>query len=33
VLKLTLNASSYDWQFVAAGSGTVLDSGSGACVP
>jgi len=33
VLKLTLHASSYDWQFVASGSGSVLDSGSGTCVP
>lgn len=33
VLKLTLNAGSYDWQFIAAGSGAVRDSGSAACVP
>ena len=31
VLKLTLNPSSYDWQFVTAPGGTVADSGSGSC--
>lgn len=32
ILKLTLHATSYDWQFVST-SGTVLDSGSDNCVP
>jgi hypothetical protein len=32
VLKLTLNASSYDFQFISS-AGQVLDSGSGSCVP
>ena len=30
-LKLTLNADRYDWQFVATGSSTFQDSGSGRC--
>jgi hypothetical protein len=33
VLKLTLHASSYDWEFVPAGTGTFTDSGSDDCVP
>ena len=33
VLKLTLNANSYDWQFIASGSSAVLDSGTASCVP
>jgi hypothetical protein len=31
VLKLTLRAGGYDWQFVPAGGATFTDSGSGAC--
>ncbi len=31
VVKLTLHASSYDWQFLPAGSATFTDSGSGVC--
>lgn len=31
VLKLTLHATSYDWQFVPEGSGTFTDSGSRSC--
>ncbi len=31
VLKLTLHASGYDWQFVHESSGTFADSGSGSC--
>ena len=31
VLKLTLSAGSYTWEFVPAGSGTFRDSGSGTC--
>ena len=31
VLKLTLNPDGYDWQFVAAGTDTFTDSGSGVC--
>src|SRR5687767_2353411 len=31
VLKLTLNPDSYDWQFMAAGTDTFTDSGSGTC--
>ena len=33
VLKLTLHASSYDWQFLPAGGGTFTDSGTTACHP
>jgi hypothetical protein len=33
VLKLTLRANSYDWQFVGLGNLGVLDSGSGPCHP
>ena len=32
VLKLTLHATSYDWQFVPAGTGTFTDTGTGTCV-
>jgi hypothetical protein len=32
VLKLTLHATSYDWQFVPVAGGTFTDSGSGTCV-
>src|SRR5581483_6642895 len=31
VLKLTLHATSYDWQFVPDASGTFTDAGSGTC--
>ena len=31
VLKLTLNAASYDWQFVPVAGASLNDSGSGAC--
>ena len=31
VLKLTLSAAGYAWQFVPAGSGTFTDSGTGTC--
>jgi hypothetical protein len=31
VLKLTLHADSYDWQFVPAAGYTFTDSGSGTC--
>jgi len=31
VLKLTLSAGSYTWEFIPAGSGTFRDSGSGSC--
>ena len=31
VLRLTLHAASYDWQFLPAGDGTYTDSGSAAC--
>jgi acid phosphatase type 7 len=31
VLKLTLHATSYDWQFVPVAGGTFTDSGTGAC--
>jgi hypothetical protein len=31
VLKLTLNAGSYDWQFVPVAGATFTDSGSGTC--
>jgi len=31
VLKLTLHASSYDWQFVPVAGQTFTDSGSGSC--
>ncbi|HEY7480992.1 MAG TPA: Ig-like domain-containing protein [Gemmatimonadales bacterium] len=31
VLKLTLGATSYSWQFLAAGGGTYTDSGTGQC--
>ena len=31
VLKLTLSAGSYTWEFVPAGAGTFRDSGSGSC--
>jgi hypothetical protein len=31
VLKLTLHAGSYDWQFVPAGAGTFTDSGTASC--
>ena len=33
VLKLTLHADSYDWEFVPAAGGTFHDAGSAACVP
>jgi hypothetical protein len=33
VLKLTLHATSYDWEFVPAAGGTFHDAGSAACVP
>ena len=31
VLKLTLHASSYDWQFLPVAGGTFTDSGTGVC--
>ena len=31
VIKLTLGATGYSWQFLPAGSGTFKDSGSGTC--
>ena len=31
VLRLTLHASSYDWQFVPEAGGTFTDSGTGSC--
>jgi len=31
VLKLTLHATSYDWQFVPVAGGTFTDSGTGNC--
>jgi hypothetical protein len=31
VIKLSLSATGYAWQFVAAGGGTFKDSGSGTC--
>ncbi len=32
VLKLTLHAASYDWQFIPVAGGTFTDSGAGTCV-
>ena len=33
VLKLTLNADTYTWQFIPAGAGAFTDAGSGSCHP